>query len=53
MIWRGFGKRRIGPGSILLHFADPDEALRKLMARAVAISQNRQAFEERVSLPGV
>ncbi len=42
----------LAPGSIRVRFSDPDEALRKLMALAMAISQNRQAFDERVSLPG-
>jgi hypothetical protein len=42
----------LSPGSILVRFSDPDDALRKLMALAMAISQNRPAFEERVSLPG-
>jgi hypothetical protein len=42
----------LAPGSILVRFADPDEALRKLMALAMAISQNYQAFEERVRPAG-
>ena len=42
----------LAPGSILVRFSAPDEALRKLMALAMAISQNRQAFDERVSLQG-
>ena len=43
------GGVELAPGSITLRFSDPDEALRKLMALAMAISQNRQAFDERVS----
>jgi hypothetical protein len=43
----------LAPGSILVRFSDPEEALRKLMALAMAISQNQQAFEERVRLPRV
>jgi len=39
------------PGSIMVRFTDPNEALQKLMALALAISQNRQAFEERVAIP--
>ena len=41
----------LAPGSITLRFREPDEALRKLMALAMAISQNQQAFEQRVVLP--
>jgi hypothetical protein len=41
----------LSPGSIRVRFSEPNGALRKLMALAMAISQNRQAFEERVSLP--
>ncbi len=41
----------LAPGSITVRFREPDEALRKLMALAMAISQNRKAFEERVTLP--
>jgi hypothetical protein len=33
-----------------VRFSEPHEALRKLMALAMAISQNRQAFDERVRL---
>jgi len=40
----------LGPGSITVRFGDPEEALRKLMALAVAISQNQQAFEQRVAV---
>jgi hypothetical protein len=43
----------LAPGSITVRFRDPEEALRKLMALAMAVSHNRQAFEERVSLPSV
>ena len=42
----------LAPGSITLRFREPDEALQKLMALAMAISQNRQAFDERVTFPG-
>jgi len=41
----------LGPGSITVRFQEPDEALRKLMALAMAIGQNRQAFDERVAIP--
>jgi len=40
----------LAPGSITVRFRDPDEALRKLLALAMAIGQNRLAFEERVTL---
>jgi hypothetical protein len=42
----------LAPGSITVRFREPDEALQKLMALAMAISQNRLAFNERVTLPG-
>ena len=38
----------LAPGSITVRFADPDEALQKLMMLAMAISRNRLAFDERV-----
>jgi hypothetical protein len=41
----------LAPGSITVRFREPDEALQKLMALAMAISLNRQAFERRVTLP--
>ena len=41
----------LAAGSITLRFREPDEALQKLMALAMAISRNRQAFDERVALP--
>ena len=41
----------LAPGTITVQFQTPDEALQKLMALALAISSNREAFEERVSLP--
>ncbi len=41
----------LAPGSITVRFQAPDEALQKLMALAMAISQNQQAFEDRVSIP--
>lgn len=41
----------LAPGSITVRFHAPDEALQKLMALAMAISQNRQAFEDRVTIP--
>jgi len=41
----------LAPGSITLRFREPHEALQKLMALAMAISQDRQAFDERVALP--
>lgn len=37
-------------GSITIRFRDPEEALQKLMALALAIGRSRAAFEERVSL---
>lgn len=40
----------LGSGCITVRFRDPDEALRKLMALAMAISHNRRAFDERVSV---
>lgn len=39
----------LGPGVITVRFAEPEEALQKLMALALAISRNRVGFEERVS----
>jgi len=41
----------LGPGCITVRFSQPQEALQKLMALAMAISQNPQAFDERVSVP--
>jgi hypothetical protein len=41
----------LAPGSITVRFRDPDDALQKLMALAMAIGRNRTAFEERVALP--
>jgi hypothetical protein len=41
----------LAPGTIIVRFSQPDEALQKLMALAMAISQNRQAFDDRVSIP--
>jgi hypothetical protein len=41
----------LSPGCITVRFNDPDEALQKLMALAMAVGQNRAVFEERVSLP--
>jgi len=40
----------LAPGTITIRFREPDEALQKLMALAIAIGQNRAAFEERVTL---
>ena len=37
------------PGSIQVRFRNPEEALQKLMALAIAISHNRVAFERLVS----
>ena len=42
----------LAPGSITIRFQTPDEALRKLMALALAISQNRDAFDARVEIAG-
>jgi hypothetical protein len=42
----------LAPGSITVRFREPDEALRKLMALALAISQNREEFDRRVELHG-
>jgi hypothetical protein len=44
------GGVELGPGCITVRFGEPDEALRKLMALALAISRNRGAFDERVSV---
>jgi len=41
----------LAPGAITIRFDNPEQALRKLMALALAIGQNREAFEERVALP--
>ena len=43
----------LAPGSITVRFRAPDEALQKLIALAMAISQNRPAFDRRVTLPSV
>jgi hypothetical protein len=40
----------LAPGIIAVRFRNPDEALEKLMALAMAIGRNRAAFEERVKL---
>lgn len=40
----------LAPGSITVRFSTPDEALEKLLALAMAVSQNRAAFEERVAI---
>jgi hypothetical protein len=40
----------LAPGSITVRFSTPDEALEKLLALAMAVSQNRTAFEERVAI---
>ena len=42
----------LAPGSITVRFSTPDEALEKLLALAIAVSQNRPAFEERVKIAG-
>jgi hypothetical protein len=44
---------KLGPGTITVRFSTPDEALEKLLALAIAVSQNRPAFEERVALSDV
>ena len=41
----------LGPGTITVRFGQPDEALQKLTALAMAIGQNRQAFDDRVGIP--
>lgn len=41
----------LSPGCITVRFHHPDEALQKLMALAMAVGQNRAAFEERVAPP--
>jgi hypothetical protein len=41
----------LAAGSIVVRFSDPEEALQKLMALAMAISQNRHGFDQRVSRP--
>jgi hypothetical protein len=43
----------LAPGSISVRFSTPDEALEKLLALAMAVSQNRPAFEERVAISGI
>jgi hypothetical protein len=40
----------LSPGSIQLSFGSPEEALEKLVALAVAISRNRDAFDDLVGL---
>jgi hypothetical protein len=40
----------LAPGRITVRFGNPEEALRKLMALALAIGRNRAAFEELVRL---
>lgn len=40
----------LSPGAITVRFRDPEEALQKLMALALAIGRNRDAFNERVKL---
>lgn len=40
----------LAPGAITIQFSTPDEALQKLLALAVAVSHNRDAFDQRVSL---
>ena len=41
----------LGPGTITVRFGQPDEALQKLTALAMAIGRNRQAFDDRVGIP--
>ena len=41
----------LAPGSITVRFREPDEALQKLMALAMAISRSRHDFDELVALP--
>jgi hypothetical protein len=41
----------LAPGFITVRFREPDEALEKLMALAIAIGRNQTAFEERVAVP--
>ena len=43
----------LSAGKITIRFCTPDEALEKLLALAMAVSQNREAFDERVAAPGV
>lgn len=38
----------LAPGSITVSFSEPEQALQKLMALAIAISRNRDAFDQRV-----
>jgi hypothetical protein len=40
----------LAPGAITVRFSTPEEALQKLLALAMAISHNRDAFDERVSV---
>ena len=42
----------LAPGSITVRFSTPDEALEKLLALAMAVSQNRPGFEELVAISG-
>ncbi len=41
----------LSPGSILVSFSEPEEALRKLLGLAMAIGHNREAFERQVTVP--
>jgi hypothetical protein len=41
----------LAPGCITIRFGDPEEALEKLLALAMAVGRNRIAFDQRVSLP--
>jgi len=40
----------LGPGAIVVRFATPNEALEKLVALAMAIGSNREAFDTLVSI---
>jgi hypothetical protein len=40
----------LGPGTIVVRFATPNEALEKLVALAIAIGSNREAFDTLVSI---
>jgi hypothetical protein len=45
-LWDQLGRA----GRITVRFSNPDEALEKLMALALAIGHNRAAFEQRVAV---
>ena len=40
---------KLSPGRIVIEFATPDEALQKLLALAMAVGQDREAFDDLVT----